>query len=256
VFGARLVKELTLRDGHPFVYQRHVFSGGSGAITAAHHPMTRMPDGGRLSFSPKRVAETPGATFEPDPAKGRSSLAYPASTADLGAMPLAAGGTVDIRTFPVADRSEDFVMLVEAEGSRFGWAAALRHGTQDLFLTLKDAAVLPLTLLWMSNGGRDTRPWNGRHTGVLGLEDARCYSSYGHAAAVADNPLRRSGVPTTFELGAELEIRYVLGGLPLPPSWTEIATVEPGPDLLRVTDVSGAALTLGYDADFLFPATA
>src|SRR3954468_13031994 len=32
VMGARLVKEITLRDGHPFVYQEHVFEGGSGAI--------------------------------------------------------------------------------------------------------------------------------------------------------------------------------------------------------------------------------
>jgi hypothetical protein len=31
VNGATLVKELSLQDGHPFVYQRHLFIGGSGA---------------------------------------------------------------------------------------------------------------------------------------------------------------------------------------------------------------------------------
>src|SRR3954469_12803559 len=28
VMGARVLKELTLRDGHPFLYQRHIFEGG------------------------------------------------------------------------------------------------------------------------------------------------------------------------------------------------------------------------------------
>ncbi len=253
VFGARLVKELTLRDGHPFLYQRHVFTGGSGAITAAHHAMTRMPEGGRLSFSPKVYAETPASPLETDPAMGRSSLLYPSHTEDLGAIPLAAGGTADIRDYPVAQRSEDFVMLVEAQGHRLGWAAALRHGTNDLVLSLKDPAVLPLTLLWMSNGGRDYRPWSGRHTGVLGMEEARCYSAQGHAASIADNPLRRSGVATSFELGGTVEIRSVLGGLPLPADWTEIAAVEPARDGLRIADRSGAAMIVGYDAAFLFP---
>ena len=256
VFGARLVKELTLRDGHPFVYQRHVFTGGSGAVTAAHHAMTRMPDGGRLSFSPKAYAETPAAALETDALRGRSTLLYPARTADLGAVPLAAGGTADIRSYPVADRSEDFVMLVEAAGNRLGWAAALRHGTRDLVLSLKDPAVLPLPLLWFSNGGRDYRPWNGRHTGVLGIEEARCYSAFGHAAAIADNPLRRSGIETVFDLGGTVEIRQVLGGLPVPSGWTEITSVQPRSGGLHLADASGRALTVAYDAAFLTPVEA
>ena len=42
VMGATVDKILTLRDDHPFLYQEHVFSGGSGAISVAHHPMTAM----------------------------------------------------------------------------------------------------------------------------------------------------------------------------------------------------------------------
>ena len=256
VLGARLEKTLTLRDGHPFVYQSHVFIGGSGTITAAHHAMTRMPRGGRLSFSPKAYAATPPVPLEPDPANGRFTLLYPAQTADLGAVPLAGGGTADIRDYPVADQSEDFIMLVEAPGSRLGWAAALRRGSHDLVLSLKDPAVLPLTLLWMSNGGRDYPPWNGRHTGVLGMEEARCYSSLGHAASVADNPLRQSGIPTSFELGRPLEIRTVLGGVPMPPDWSEITDVEISTEGLRIRDRSGAAMTVNYDATFLQTAEA
>src|SRR5918998_692356 len=41
VMGARVVKELRLIDGHPFIYQRHVFEGGEGALPVSHHAMTR-----------------------------------------------------------------------------------------------------------------------------------------------------------------------------------------------------------------------
>ena len=46
-------------------------------------------------------------------------------------------------------------------------------------------------MLWFSNGGRDYPPWNGRHVGVLGIEEGRSYAAYGHAASAADNPLTR-----------------------------------------------------------------
>src|ERR1700752_4483731 len=59
VMGARVLKELTLRDGHPFLYQRHIFEGGTGALPVANNAMVRLPSGGRVSYSPKRWAETP-----------------------------------------------------------------------------------------------------------------------------------------------------------------------------------------------------
>ena len=201
VFGSRVTKELVLRDGQPFVYQRHLFVGGEGAITAAHHVNTRFPEGGRLSFSPKAYADIPDTPLETDPARGRYVLSYPARTSDLSALPLAAGGTVDLHRYPLGERHEDFLMLVEAPGRRLGWTAALRHHERDVLLVLKDPAVLPVTLLWFSNGGRDYPPWSGRHTGVLGVEDARCWSLYGHAASMVDNPLSRSGVPDLLRAG-------------------------------------------------------
>lgn len=253
VFGARLVKELTLRDGHPFLYQRHLFEGGAGAISLAHHVNTRLPAGGRLSFSAKAYADMPDIPQESDPARGRGVLAYPSRTADLSALPLADGGTADLHRYPIAERHEDFVMLVEAAGHALGWTAVLREQTGDLLLVLKDPAVLPVTLLWFSNGGRFYPPWSSRHIAVLGIEDARCWSAYGHAASIAENPLSRSGVPTAFSLqpGGAVEIRHVIGALPVPSGWAPVAAVEPGPAGLAVRDEAGAGLSLPYDAAFL-----
>src|SRR5690606_31363163 len=105
----------------------------------------------------------PDTPLEPDPGRGRSTLQYPARFTDLAAVPLAGGGHADLREYPPAERHEDFVMLVEAPGASLGWAAALRRDEGDIFLSLKNPAQLPVTMLWFSNGGRDYAPWNSRH---------------------------------------------------------------------------------------------
>lgn len=253
LLGAHLIKELTLRDGHPFVYQRHIFEGGTGAISVASHAMTKFATRGRLSFSRKAYAETPRQPLESDPARGRHALAYPAHFSDLGRAPLNDGGATDLRSYPIAARHEDFVMLVEAPESRLGWAAAIRYDAADIVLSLKKPRDFPVTMLWFSNGGRDYPPWNGRNVGVLGIEEARAWSSHGYAASAAPNPLSESGIPTVLDLHADgtTEVRHVIGGLPLPDGWTDVASVEIDGNALTLGDASGASYSAPYHAGFL-----
>ena len=253
VMGARVAKEITLRDGHPFVYQCHKFEGGDGAISAASHAMTRFQGKGRLSFSPKRFAETPDTPQESDPDRGRSLFARSAHVTDLARLPLAEGGAVDLHDFPVADEHEDFVMLVEAAESQIGWAAAARVDTRDIVFSLKKPADYPVTFLWFSNGGRYYPPWNGRHFGVLGIEEGRAWSSYGHAASIAPNPLSGMGVPTSLVLapGKSVGLRHVIGGVPLPAAWSGVAAVEAADGILRITGDEGSTTEHPYDAGFL-----
>jgi hypothetical protein len=252
-FGARLTKEITLRDDHAFIYQRHIFEGGSGATSIASHPMVKFGTGGRLSFSPKLYAETPAVALETDPARGRHALAYPARFADLSSAPLANGGVTDLRSYPIASRHEDFVMLVEAPGSDLAWAAAVREDGADVVLSLKNPRDFSVTMLWFSNGGRDYPPWNGRNVGVLGIEEGRAFSANGYAASIAPNPLSESGVPTALELRPDtsVEVRHVIGALPLPWGWREIASVESCGDTLMLGDISGEARAVPFDGDFL-----
>lgn len=253
VLGARLVKEFTLRDGHPFLYERHIFHGGHGALPVATHGMTRFTPGGRLAFSPKRYGMTPDSPLEGDPALGRSALAYPARFTDLARVPLAAGGTADLTHYPFADRNEDFVMLVEDEGSTFGWALATRPAERDIYVSLKHPADFPVTMLWFSNGGRDYSPWNGRHIGVQGIEEGRSHAIAGHKGSIAPNPLDAEGVPTALLLdpNGAVEIRNVIGGLPLPAGWTRAAHAIAGKGSLTVTDEGGAHFAVPYDETFL-----
>jgi hypothetical protein len=253
IFGARVTKEWTLRDGHPFLYQRHVLSGGNGGITAAHHVNTHFSATGRLDFSPKAYADIPSTPLETDPARGRFVLSYPARTGDLSALPLAAGGTADLHHYPIGERHEDFVMLVEAAGSQIGWTSVLDEAERDLLLVLKDPTTLPVTLLWFSNGGRDYPPWSGRHVGVLGIEDARCWSLYGHRASLEQNPLGASGIPTSFDLrpGGRVEIRHVIGACPAPDGWAATERVAPAAAGLAVSSRDGHTLLLPFDPGFL-----
>ncbi len=253
VMGARVLKELMVRDGHPFLYQRHVFENGAGSLSVANHAMVRFPNGGRLSFSPKRWAETPVTALETDPARGRFVLAYPATSTDLSRFPLADGGTADLTRYPIGERHEDFAMLVEAEGATLGWSAALRPREGDLALTLKNPALLPVTMLWFSNGGRDYAPWNGRHRDVLGIEDACAYSAYGHKASISPNPMSEAGIPTAIRLEPDgsVEVRHVIGAVPVPEGLREIGAVSTGRDSLVAKDVAGRRIVLPFDANFL-----
>ncbi len=248
VMGATVDKIFTLRDDHPFLYQEHVFSGGSGAVSAAHHPMAAMRDGGRLAFSPKGFAATLDQPLEPDPARGRFKLAYPARATDLTRFPATGGGTLDLTDYRMEDLREDFITMVEADHGGPGWTALARRAEQDLVLVLKNPAELPVTMLWFSNGGRDYAPWSGRHRGVLGIEDGR--AAIGHAASVGDNWLKREGVATAFTLGGEVSFRHVIGALPQtggePPR--DIATAD---GQLRVTGSDGSTRDVAFDSDFL-----
>ncbi|MDR3473475.1 MAG: hypothetical protein P4M09_17605 [Devosia sp.] len=251
VFGATVEKTFTLRDHHPFLYEQHTFIGGEGALPVANHAMVRLPHGGRLSFSPKRWIETPTGAPEPDPARGRSRLAYPARSTDLTHLPMADGSMADITRYPFAERQEDIALLIEDPANPLGWAAAQKNDSGELFLTLKNPADYPVTVLWFSNGGRDYAPWNSRHIGVLGIEEGRT-TLYGHKASIEPNALTAAGVPTALTLvpNGRAEVRNVIGGLP-GGTGVGVADVQPERGQLVIRFADGRHAEVPFDSAFL-----
>lgn len=252
VMGASVEKRITLIAGHSFIYQEHSFRGGAGAVSAAHHVMVHMGEGGELSFSPKQSARTPPEALETDPKRGRSILAYPAVCDDVTAFPLSNGGTADLTIYPVGHSHEDFLTLVDEPGRPLGWSAVSRKAEQDRIIVLKRPDVLPVTMLWMSNGGRDYAPWSGRHTGVIGIEDARA-SALGHAHSCLDNELNRRGIPTAFELGSDRKvvIRQIIGACTAAAGEGRLSDVSAADDCLTLHFRSGGTRKLNYDPEFL-----
>lgn len=245
VMGARLEKELTLRDGHPFVYQRHVFIGGEGRITVANHANVSVKNGALIRTSPKRHWETPKDPQESDPAMGRSALTYPAIADDPAGFP-GRDGPVDLTRYPWNPRHEDFVMGLEAPGHALGWTAVTRPVEGDLYLSLRDPRHLPMTMLWHSNGGRDYAPWSGRHMGCLGVEEGAAEHMLGLSGAA-----ELTG-PGAVSLHADrtVEVRHVIGAIRWP-GGAPVASVTLQEDGIEVTGADGTTRAVPLDSGFL-----
>lgn len=248
VLGAVVEKHLTLRDDHPFVYQRHVFTGGAGDLPVANHAMVSLPQGGHISTSALRWCETPLHAPETDVARGRSVLAYPAQ-APMHAFPLAAGGVADLGRYPLGQAHEDFVIAVASPDINFGWTAVVR-AQGDLFLSLRRADRMPLTMFWHSNGGRDYAPWSGRHKGVLGVEEGVGLGMMGFSTQHTPDPLTTAGQPVALRLGGVAEVRHIVGAIHWPTS-EPVAHVTHTTGLLHITGVAGAARDVPFDDTFL-----
>ena len=225
----------------PALLQTHVIEGGTGPVTLAHHPMSRMAEGGRLSFSPKRAVLT-----DPEPQyEGRNLWALNQLHGDLH-LDCDDGGRWDLRDYPAGHAVEDFAILVEGRGARLGWTVLMRNAEDDMLVVLKDPRTLPLTMLWVSNGGRDFPPWNGRHRGVLGIEDGCAAGALGLRAALADTRIRAFDVPTTLDLGPRHVIRHAMLSLARPPGWADVRDITLADDTLTLTERSGATLAVPF----------
>lgn len=246
VYGATLIKELTVLDDHPFVYQRHIFIGGNGQVTAANHGNVSVPYGADIRTSAKSHWETPATPQESDPAKGRSFLSCPARSDDPTSFPTAAGGSVDLTTYPWFDRSEDFAIGVEAKESPLGWTAVARRNKGDLYLSLRHPRHVPMTMLWQSNGGRDYAPWSGRHTGCLGVEEGAADQMLG-LSTEAD--LAGPGALTLSPFGT-VEMRHVTGAIAWP-SGAPVANVTACTQTLTIEGEDGSIRNVSLLADFL-----
>lgn len=245
VFGATLVKELAVEDGHPFVYQRHVFIGGRGRVPVANHANLSLKNGGIIRTSPKAAWETPRNPQESDPARGRSALRYPARSQDPRAFPSVEGSS-DLTRYPWNPRHEDFVLGIEAKGHRLGWTAVARPEEGDLYLSLRDARRLPMTMLWHSNGGRDYAPWSSRHFGCLGVEEGAADHMLG-LSSEAD--LSGPGA-LTLESDGVTEARHVIGALGWP-TGEPVAEVIERDGMVEVRGEGGAMRRLPFRAGFL-----
>lgn len=247
IHGASLAWRVSLVDDAPLLYQEHWFNGGTGGVPVAHHPMVHCRGKARIFHSPKRCALTPARPLEPT-----SRLAYPARSDEPGRFPAKNGGTLDLTSLPMAEAHEDFAVLVEAQGHELGWTAILREAENDIVFFLKLAKAMPITMLWYSNGGRNYSPWNGRHTGVIGIEDGCSPGGDGQRASLGDNAVAREGVPTAIPLrhGLTTRMAHVTGAVARPDGCTGIANIAISGDQLTLSLAPQGELTLPFRAGF------
>jgi hypothetical protein len=250
VSGAVLHKIITLKAGHPVVYQSHIFEGGSGSIPVAHHLMLKADNPLHLSFSAYKYIATPPGPVEPDPEMGRSLLAYNEQFRRLEQAPLADGRVADLSVYPALDGHEDLLMLSTAAGVRPAWSAAVCPEEQWVWFAVKDPSVLPSTTLWMSNGGRYYPPFSGRHRRVIGIEECRSCFHLGHRASAGKNPVSDAGIATSLNLqGGRIAVNYAFGvtGSPQGLQKVESVTFQDGQLLI---EGNGVSVDVPFDTGF------
>lgn len=230
--AGRVDKRIHLLKGHAAVYCQHIISGMRGPMNLGHHAMLHFPEesgGGVLSTSPFAFGQVIPELFEKPADKGYSSLLPGAEFASLSAVPLATGGETDLSHYPARRGFEDLVTLVSDPKLPFAWTAVVFPKQRHAWFALKDPRILRQTVLWHSNGGRHYAPWNGRHVGVLGLEEVTSYFAYGLAESARANPISKRGFPTTLELSPRtpLVVPYIMGMVSLPAGFDRVRDILP-----------------------------
>lgn len=242
--GGSFERTVSVRDGQPALFQEIVMRGLDGDFPFGTHPVLDCSPHGlgrvRLSTSPVRWASVFPGAFS-DPAAGeRQVLAEGAEFSDLASVPMRDGGALDLSRYPTPPGHEDLVMLVNDEAAGpLAWSAASADGAA--WVALKDARVLPSTVLWLSNGGRSQPPWSGRHLGRIGIEEVRSYFHAGLEPSRADR-LAHLGIPTTGRFTPEeaVAVRVVHAVVATPPGFGRVARIEtPDPGTLRIVDDEG-----------------
>lgn len=252
VMGATVTKTVMLRPDEAVIYQRHVFTGGDGALPLGHHAMLSARSQMTLSFGPRQWAGSPPEPTEIAP-DGRSLLAADRTFDDLHAAYLAEGGTVDVTRYPFADDHDDIWMVVADPSPEFGWTAATCEADGWVWFSLKDPRQLPQTVVWMSNGGRSYAPWNDRHRHAIGLEDVCGYFHLGHAASLAAGCVPGTSAPTVARLtpSQPLVVSYMFGLAAAPKKFGAVTDIRRAAGGVALRNAAGAEVFVACDPDFL-----
>lgn len=247
-------KTLSIRDGHRAVYVEHRIEGLRGRFNFGHHAVLLFPETGgpfHVNVSPFKFGSVKPEAFSNPLAREYGSLKTGARFKSLGKVPLAAGGTADLRQYPARRGFEDLIMVSSKPGD-FAWTAATLDGY--VWISLKDPRTLPSTLFWISNGGRHAAPWNGRHLGRLGLEEVCSHYCDGLETARLDR-LKSQRIPTTYAFKPKepKSIRVIHLVHPVPKNFGRIERIEKDPDggHIRVEGSGSISVRVPVDWGFL-----
>ena len=172
--------------------------------TIALHPVFRLPEAAQKAKLDLGSYDS-GRVFPMRVEPGRSWLTPDAAFECLDKVP-AGEESVDATRLPLEFDAEELVQVLGASGQ-----ATLANEEEGYRVCLKyDPALFPSVLLWISNRGRQSYPWNGRFV-ALGIEPVRGAFDLGpDVGADPGNPIAAGGHETAILLrpGGPLATRY------------------------------------------------
>ncbi len=251
-----VTKRILLRHGETNLYCRHELRGFSGPMSLGHHAMIAFPKEngpGQILLSPWREGRVSPQPIESAEMGGYSALKTGAAFRSLSRVPMANGGVADLTRYPARNGFEDIVMVSSrARPTELAWTTVTFPKAGWLWFAIKDPRTLASTVFWHSNGGRHYPPWNGRHRGVLGLEEVTSYFHLGLAESASPNPLSKAGVPTVLGLRRDrvTTINCIMGIVPLPPGFDRLQSLRLKDDHLVARSTSGLDVSHPVDLSF------
>ncbi len=250
-------KLVAIRKGENAIYICHDISGMTGPMPYGHHAMLHWDKqgAGLISTSKFKYGQVCPTMFEDPTMGGYQSLKPGATFTSLNKVPRLDGGYADLTVYPARLGFEDLVMVCNDTKVPFAWAAAVYPEQRWVWFSLKDPKKLASTVLWHSNKGRHYSPWNGRHYGVLGIEDVTAYFAYGLAESAKANPVSRKGFPTVhnFKANETFTVPYIMAAAKIPAGFDHVKSIEPiADDTVRLISKSGKKADAKVGWEFLY----
>ncbi|MBQ6473523.1 MAG: hypothetical protein IJJ33_16165 [Victivallales bacterium] len=257
VLPTHVRKRLEMRDGQSALYLKHTVSGFEGKMPYGHHTILKMPEvNERMFFSAGQfdLGMTPTSTFS-DPAGWEYQfLASGEEFAQVESMPtiFKKPATWDYSAYPSPVGYADLFALLKKPTATPAWAVASYTTAGYLFYSLKNAAELPSTTVWVSNSGRYEEPWNGVAR-CFAIEETCSYFADGWKPSIEENALTSKGWKTCgeFRIDHPTTVRHIQGVAAIPDGFAKVAKADFQPGQVTFTDVNGLTATAKVDWEFL-----
>jgi len=218
----RITKKLTLIEGHNVVYCRHILEGFQGPTPLGHHATLAVPEEERsllIASSAFKFGMT-SPDVVGDPADGNyQSFEIGEKFTDLRKVPLIWKHQPfgDCSAFPARKGFCDILALFKEPSDEPAWMTATNTVENYIWFSLKDAAMQPTTVFWISNCGLHGEPLSGRNR-CLGMEDVCGFLATGLVDSVKPNAATRAGIKTAVRLSprAPTCVNYIQGVVRVP----------------------------------------
>lgn len=178
-----------------------VYAETEMCIPIGIHPILRLPSEGEAKLHMPEFQEC--RTYPGD--VDQSSVFVPDVACAPTSVPCRNGEILDATRLPLVADTEELLWLGTVSEGRL----CLENRAEQYEVELCwDSGMLPNCLLWYSNRGRKSEPWNGQNL-CLGVEPIASAFDLGPEICCAQNPLSRRGFSTAARLKAgENEFRH------------------------------------------------
>jgi hypothetical protein len=254
-----ITKWIKLVDGQNVIYTQEILSGFKGAMPLGHHATLAVPEKeGSLRVAASRFAfgMTCPVLFSDPRNREYQSLAIGKLFRDLRKVPLLwqEPAAADATAFPARTGFTDLLAICRRPvwNGTPAWITATVQQDGYLWFALKDPEMLPTTVFWISNRGRQGPPWNGRNR-CLGLEDACGFFAEGLKASCEPNVLTRKGIPTAIELSPERPtcVNYIQGVIKIPAGFETVRSAQFESGKVTFFSITGKQVTTAVNWEFL-----